>query len=162
MSDTRVSRRHVIKGAGIAGAAGLAVLAPRVTSASADSGDDALVGAWRGTVSNKGGPTFGALTSFASGGTLTTSASIDLQSGQLSTPGYGAWKRTDSNEYVATFWFFTFDQQTNPSGTGRVTGELTVDGDKAHGPFTVTIFDLNDNVVFTTTGTVEFKRIKAH
>ena len=161
MSETRVSRRRVIKGAGIAGAAGLAVLAPRATSASADSGDDALVGAWKGTVTNKGGSTFASLTSFASGGTLTTSASLALQSGHVSTPGYGAWKRTDSNEYAATFWFFTFDKDTNPSGTGRVTGELTVDGDRARGPFTVTIFDLNNNVVFTTTGTVDFRRIKA-
>jgi hypothetical protein len=162
MSETRISRRRALQGAAIAGAAGLAALAPRVVQAS--SGEEpgtTIVGSWRGTVSTTGAPSFGALTSFAAGGTLVSSASVDLQPNNLATPGYGAWRRTDDGRYAVTFQFFTFDPHSNPAGSGEVKARLTVDGDHLHGHFTVTIFDPAGHVVFTASGSLEATRIEA-
>lgn len=165
MPETRVSRRHVLKGAGIAGAATLATLAPGTIVARADTSDDAIVGAWKGTATLTGIPTFGTLLSFAAGGSLVHSASPDLQNTSaapnLSTPSYGAWQRTGSGEFAVKFFFFTFDAQTNPSGSGEVKERLTVDRDALHGTVTVTLSDITGNVVFTTSGTIKAKRIEA-
>jgi opacity protein-like surface antigen len=171
MADVEVSRRHVLRGAGIAGAAGaagLAALAPTAQAARAGSAsDNAIVGAWRGTVTIPSlGLSFGTLVSFALGGTLVTSGSIDLQNTQaaqnLSTPGYGAWKGTGSNKYVVGFEFFTFDLQTNPSGRGVLNADLSVDGDKQAGTFSIAFFDLHDKVIVKDVpGTLEARRIRA-
>jgi hypothetical protein len=165
MLKTHVSRRHVLKGAGIAGAASLAALAPSGIVARAGRSDDTIVGAWKGTATLTGIPSFGTLLSFAAGGSLVHSASPDLQNTaaapNLSSPSYGAWKRTGSEEYAVKFFFFTFDSQTNPSGSGEVTEKLTVDGDDLHGKVFVTLFDTNGNAFFTVDGKITAKRIEA-
>jgi hypothetical protein len=170
MAEAGLSRRHVLKGAGIAGAAGaagLAALAPGAQAARASNGSDAIVGAWRGDVTVPGlGVSFATLVSFAVGGSLVTSGAIDLQNTQaaqnLSTPAYGAWRGTGSNKYAVTFEFFTFDLQTNPSGRGVVKARLSVDGDKLAGPFSLSFFDLHDKVILKDAhGTLEAKRIRA-
>jgi hypothetical protein len=56
---------------------------------------------------------------------------------------------------------FTFDAQTNPSGSGVVKEQLSVDADDLRGTLTVTIFDTADNVVFTAPGSIKAKRIEA-
>jgi|GEM_PF-6359049 len=165
MAETRVSRRHVLIGAGVAGAAGLAALTPNAIVARADSGEDPLVGAWKGTAALTGVPSFGTLLSFASGGSLVHSASVDLQNTtaapNLSTPSYGAWKRAGSGEYSVKFFFFTFDTLTNPSGSGEVRERITVDGDQLHGTIEVTIFDATGAVVFTDNGNLTAHRVQA-
>jgi hypothetical protein len=170
MAEVGVSRRHVLKGAGIAGAAGaagFAALAPTAQAARAGSAsDNAIVGAWRGTATIPSqGFSFRTLVSFALGGTLVTSGSIDLQNTQaahnLSTPGYGAWRGTGSNKYVVTFEFFNFDLETNPSGRGVLRLRLSVDGDKLTGTFSLAIFDLHDKVIVKDVpGTFEARRIR--
>ena len=92
---------------------------------------------------------------------MVTSASIDLQPNNLSTPAYGAWTRTDDGNYNVNFFFFTFDPTGNPSGSGEVRAHLTVDGDHQRGSITLTIFDLSGIVVFTEGGKIEVTRIKA-
>jgi hypothetical protein len=171
MAAAGVSRRHMLKGAGIAGAAGaagLAALAPTAQAARAGNGsDNAIVGAWRGTAAIPSlGVSFGTMASFALGGTLVTSGAIDLQNTQsaqnLSTPGYGAWRGTGSNKYAVRFEFFTFDLQTNPSGRGVLKARLSVDGDKLAGTFSVSFFDLHDKAVLKDVpGTLEARRIRA-
>jgi hypothetical protein len=169
---TRVSRRHVLKGAGMAGAAGvagvagLAALAPgTITAKAAESSNDDLVGSWRGTATVTGLGSFGTLLSFAAGGTLVHSTAIDLQNTaaapNLSTPSYGAWKRTGEGKFAVKFEFFTFDTQTNPSGSGEVKERLSVEDDNLHGTLSVTVFDSAGNVVFTAPGTITAKRIEA-
>jgi hypothetical protein len=164
MAETRVSRRHVLIGAGVAGAAGLAALAPNAIVAKADSGEDPLVGAWKGTATLTGVPSFGTLLSFAAGGSLVHSASVDLQNTtaapNLSSPSYGAWKRTGFGEYAVKFFFFTFDTMTNPSGSGEVRERITVDGDELHGKIDVTIFDATGTVVFTDNGNLTANRVE--
>ena len=167
MPEASVSRRSVLKGAGIAGVAGLAVaaplaaLTPGAARASEDrEGTDTLVGTWRGTVTTPGQPTFEALTTFVPGGTLVASASIDLTPPNVSSPSYGVWARDEDGHFQYKFLFFTYDAKSNPAGTGEVKGPITVDGDDLHGSFTLTIFDLNGVVVFTTQGTVAATRVE--
>jgi hypothetical protein len=112
-----------------------------------------------------GVPSFGTLLSFAAGGNLVHSASVDLHNTtaapNLSTPSYGAWKRTRSREYSVKFFFFTFDTLTNPSGSGEVREWITVDGDELHGKIEVTIFDATGAVVFTDNGSLTAHRVDA-
>jgi TAT (twin-arginine translocation) pathway-exported protein len=169
MPDTHISRRNILKGAGVAGAAGLAALAPSGILARAEEGDNdnALEGAWRGTATVTGLGSFGTLLSFAAGGSLVHSVSLDLQNispnNNLSTPSYGAWKRTGSGKYAVKFNFFTFDAQTNPSGSGEVKEQLSVHGDDLTGTLTVTFFDTAGNVVPPSAipGTIKALRIEA-
>jgi hypothetical protein len=168
MAETRVSRRHVLKGAGIAGAAGLAALGPSGILARAEAGNDdnAIEGAWKGKATVTGFGSFGTLLSFAAGGSLVHSASLDLQNvnpnNNLSTPSYGAWKRTGPGRYAAKFAFFTFDAQTNPSGSGEVKEQLRVHGDDLTGTLTVTIFDSAGKIIPPiATGTIKATRIEA-
>src|ERR1700682_2991563 len=169
MSETRVSRRHILKGAGIAGAAGFAALAPSGALARAEEGNDdnAIEGAWQGTATVASLGSFGTLLSFAAGGSLVHSASLDLQNispnNNLSTPSYGAWKRTGSGKYAVKFAFFTFDAQTNPSGSGEVKEQLRVKGDDLTGTLAVTLFDTAGNIVPPSAipGTIKAKRIEA-
>jgi hypothetical protein len=159
--SSTITRRRLLQRAGIAGAAGVAALAPTVALAkSSDVQDDAIIGAWRAVNSVTGLPPFGALTSFASGGTLATSASIDLTSQFLSTPGYGAWERTGEGHYRARFEFFTFGSGGIPAGSGEVTLTIVVEGNHQHGPLALTIFDLTGHVVLTTSGSFEATRIQ--
>lgn len=167
MQETRVSRRRVLKGAGIAGAAGLAALVPTATVARAEDGteDNALVGAWKGTATVTGFGSFGTLLSFAAGGVLVHSTALDLQNSannpNLATPSYGAWKRKGDGTYSVKFDFFTFDAQTNPSGSGEVKEQLTVHGNDLTGTVSVTLFDLGGNPTGPIPGTIEAKRIEA-
>jgi hypothetical protein len=106
------------------------------------------------------------LVSFAVGGTLVTSASIDQQNTKaaqnLSTPAYGAWQATGSNKYVLRFEFFAFNLDTSPSGRGVVRMHVTVDGDKLAGTMSFSIFDLHDKPILKDVpGTVEARRIRA-
>jgi len=167
MSEASVSRRSVLRGAGIAGVAGLAVAAPMavltpgVAQASKESeGADALVGTWRGTVTTQGQPNFEALTTFVPGGTVLTSASIDLTPPNISSPSYGVWAGGEDSHYSVRFLFFTYDKNSNPAGTGEVKGALTLDGDDLHGSFTLTIFDPTGAAVFTATGTIAATRVE--
>ena len=173
MSESSLTRRNVLQGAGIAGAAGLAATVgvgafPNIASAAdAQNPGDALVGAWRGTATVTGLGSFETLLAFALGGTLVHSASLDLQNTPaaptLSTPSYGAWKRTGPNQYAVKFEFFTFDAQTNPAGSGVVKEQLTVDEDQLTGTITVTLFDTSGNVIPPSDipGTITAKRIEA-
>jgi TAT (twin-arginine translocation) pathway signal sequence len=157
VSDAHISRRQVLKGAsvagaaGLVGAAGLAALAPGTAAAEANDDEDTLTGTWRGTATLNGFGSFGTLLSFAAGGTLVHSAAIDLQNtstaANLSTPSYGAWRQRASNTFDATFEFFTFDNQTNPSGSGLVRERLTVDGDDLTGHIALTLFDTTGTVI---------------
>jgi hypothetical protein len=176
MPESNITRRWVLKGAGLAGAAavaGAAGVAASVPTASAaateaqgDKDNHAIVGAWRGTATVSGLGSFGTLLSFAVGGTIVHSAAIDLQNTptapNLSTPSYGAWTRTGANTYAVRFEFFTFDTQTNPSGSGVVTEHLIVNGNDLSGSLAITAYDAAGNVIPPSDipGTIAAKRIE--
>ena len=160
-ATSTITRRRLFQRAGIAGVAGVAALAPTVALAkSSDVQDAGIVGAWRAVNTVTGLPPFGALTSFAWGGTLTTSASIDLTPQFLSTPGYGAWERVGEDRYRGRFEFFTFGSGGVPAGSGEVKLSIVVDGNHQHGPLALTIFDPTGHVVLTTNGSFEATRVQ--
>jgi hypothetical protein len=168
MPAASVTRRQILKGAGAMGAAGLAVLAPSGILARAEEGENenSLVGAWKGTATVTGFGSFGTLLSFASGGVVVHSTALDLQNStnnnNLATPSYGAWKRTGEGKYSVKFAFFTFDQHTDPSGSGEVKEQLTVNGNDLTGTISVMVFDTNGNPLGgATPGTLTAKRIQA-
>ena len=167
MPEASVTRRQMLKGAGAMGAAGLAVLAPSGILARAEEGENenALVGSWKGTAT-VAGLTFGTLLSFAAGGVVVHSTALDLQNStnhnNLGTASYGAWKRTGEGNYSVKFAFFTFDQHTDPSGSGEVKEQLTVHGNDLTGTISVAVFDTNGNPSGgATPGTIQAKRIEA-
>jgi hypothetical protein len=123
-------------------------------------GQAVLEGAWRASLTATGLPPFQSLTSFASDGTLVTSASLDLTPQFLSTPGYGAWTRVAGGRYSMRVEFFTFTAQGVPSGSGEVTATLTVDGDHLSGPQTLTLLDPSGHILVTTSGTIDANRIE--
>jgi hypothetical protein len=161
---TRVDRRMVLKGASVLGGAAAATLAgaSRVL-AEDDEGAQTLVGGWMGTTN--AGPPFGpfkALYTFAAGGGLVTSNSIDLSPRSLSTPGYGSWARRGPRTFAFTFDAFVFDPQGNPAGTveARTTVTLNQAGDAFSGPFNFDVIAPNGAIVFSGSGTHQAERIR--
>jgi hypothetical protein len=159
MSEVRVGRRQLMKGAG-AGAVALAALTLPATSASAqpDSEGSGVEGGWLLTVKNAApdnGTTKAAVT-FGSGGAV---ASVDLN--PPSPVGLGSWKQTEEDGFALTFWQADSDQSRNPGGTIKIHSEGTVDGDDLTGTFTVWVFLADGTQVFTGNGTVTGTRIEA-
>jgi hypothetical protein len=158
-----MQRRHVLGRAGIVGGALLAAAAPTAVAAS-DDDNTGLEGAWIGNVSSTGFPLFQALYTFARGGGMVTSSSIDLSPKSLSTPGYGAWQRTAERERAFAFTFdtFVFDPQGNPAGVvkSRATAVLDASGDTFTGVFKFDVFAPNGAIVFSGSGTHDGRRIR--
>ena len=157
-----MDRRKVLERAGVlGGAAVLAALAPSVVAADEEA-SHTLEGAWIGsTNAGPAFPPFRAAYTFARGGGMVTSSSIDLSPRSLSTPGYGTWKRTGAHDFLFTFDAFVFDQQGNPAGLvkARATAVLDASGDAWTGVFKFDVFAPNGAVVFSGSGTHDAKRI---
>lgn len=169
-----MERRRVLKQGAMAGGAVLAALAPAAARAelaelsSSDSeAQHSLVGAWIGsTNAGPGFPPFKALYTFAPGGGLVTSSSIDLSPRSISTPGYGAWKRTaesTDSTFLFTFDAFVFDPQGNPSGVVKARSSVTLNraGDAFAGEFKFDVIAPNGAIVFSGGGTHDATRIRA-
>lgn len=161
--EQHMDRRMILKRASVLGGATVAALAaaPRVL-ADDDQTSGSLAGAWVGsTNAGPGFPPFKALYTFAPGGGLVTSTSIDLSPRSLSTPGYGAWARIAPGTFGLTFDAFIFDQQGNPAGTvvARSTVTLNQAGDAFSGPFKFDVIAPNGSTIFSGGGTHEATRI---
>jgi hypothetical protein len=160
-----MDRRMVLKRASVLGGATVAALAaaPRVV-ADDDETSSSLAGAWVGsTNAGPGFPPFKALYTFAPGGGMVTSSSIDLSPRSVSTPGYGTWTRTAPHTFAFTFDAFIFDQQGNPAGTVVARSTVTVNqaGDAFSGPFKFDVIAPNGSTTFSGAGTHEAARIRA-
>jgi hypothetical protein len=158
-----MQRRKVLKQGALVGGAALAALAPSVALGDGDEGAHGLEGAWIGST-NAGSsfPPFKALYTFAPGGGMVTSSSIDLSSRSLSTPGYGAWTRTAGRTFGFAFDAFVFDPQGNPAGVvkARATATLDTTGDAWSGAFKFDVFAPNGALVFSGGGTHDATRIR--
>jgi hypothetical protein len=159
-----IERRTVLKQAGVIGGVSLAAIAGAPSAfADDDEASQSIVGAWIGsTNAGPAFPPFNALYTFAPGGGLVTSSSIDLSPRSLSTPGYGTWTRSAHQTFMFTFDAFVFDQQGNPSGTveARTVVTLNQAGDAFSGPFKFDVIAPNGAIVFSGGGTHEAKRIR--
>ena len=158
-----MDRRTVLERAGALGGAALVGLAPGVVLADGDGNSDSIEGAWIGpTNAGQAFPPFLAAYTFAPGGGMVTSSSIDLSPRSLSTPGYGTWKRTGPRQFLFTFNAFVFDPQGNPAGVvkSRATALLSAAGDAFTGAFKFDVFAPNGAVVFSGGGTHSATRIR--
>jgi hypothetical protein len=158
-----LDRRQVLGRAGAAG--GLAIAALSATPALADEHADGaeLEGGWIGnTRSGPNFPPFMALYTFAHGGGMVTSSSIDLSPRSLSTPGYGTWARTAPRAFAFTFDAFVFDAQGNPAGVvkARATAKLDEGGNAWSGGFKFDVIAPNGAIVFSGGGTHDATRIR--
>lgn len=160
-----MDRRKVLTRGALAGGAALAAMGPGGVRAASneEEGPDAIEGAWMGSVnSGPGFPPFKALYTFARGGGMVTSSSIDLSPRSLSTPGYGAWRRSGPRTFLFTFDAFVFDAQGNPSGTvkARSTATLNQVGDAWSGVFKFDVIAPNGAIVFSGGGSHDATRVR--
>ncbi len=158
-----MDRRKVLKRASVmGGGAALLAMAPGTALAESEDRSD-LEGGWTGTTD--AGSAFGkfmAAYMFARGGGMVTSSSIDLSPHSLSTPGYGAWKRTAERHFLMTFDAFVFDSAGNPSGVvkARATAVLDASGNTFSGAFKSDVITPNGTIVFSVNGTHTATRIR--
>ena len=158
-----MDRRKVLERGAMLGGAALVAMAPGAAQADDDETSHGIEGAWIGPTD--AGPPFGqfsAAYTFARGGGMVTSSSIDLSPHSLSTPGYGAWKQTGELDFLFTFEAFVFDAQGNPVGTvkSRATAMLNLSGDAFSGKFKFDVIAPSGAVVFSGGGSHSAKRIK--
>jgi hypothetical protein len=122
----RWARRQFLKTAGVAGLAGVTAAAAAVatgTSVLADSEEPKLTGAWLETISTvvDGAPfTFQVLVTYAAGGGMVATASIDWMPGLVSSPTHGAWKSSDDRGYSWYGHAFSIDDKGTLNGTYNI------------------------------------------
>jgi hypothetical protein len=116
IAEHSLSRRAALIGAGVGGGALAAVLtAPGVAAAAESQGFE---GAWLvHVVPDDGSPSHNVLYLVIKGGGI--AAISDNPPSSLST-GFGAWERTEENQFVSTFEQFAFTPAGNPAGIFRV------------------------------------------
>jgi hypothetical protein len=131
--ESVVTRRSVLAGAGVAGAAaGLAA-----TAGVAEAAQPSARGAWLITPTTSGGPAgFRALAAFAAGGVFVTTGSD--QPGT----GLGEWSG-GAKSFAFTYQNFHFDSSGNFNNTVKVRAKGTFKGSKLSGHATLSTFDAN-------------------
>jgi len=159
MSEVRVGRRQLMKGAG-AGAVALAALTLPSTGASAqpERRSSGVEGGWLLTVKNAApdNGTTKAVATFGAGGDL---SSVDIS--PPSPTGLGSWKATEEDGFALTFWAADSDQSQNPGGTIKIHATGSVDDDDITGDYTIWVFLANGTQVFTGNSTFSGSRIEA-
>jgi hypothetical protein len=129
--DNVVTRRGVLAGAGVAGAAaGLAA-----TAGVADAAQPSVRGTWLITPTTPGGPAgFKALAAFAAGGVFVTTGSDEPGT------GLGEWSG-GTKSFAFTYQNFHFDSSGTHSNTVKVRAKGTFKGSKLSGHATLSTFD---------------------
>jgi hypothetical protein len=158
MTDLRPQRRQILKGAG-AMAATAALLSPTAALAKTTKASQGIVGSWLATVT---APSLNlkALLTFHQDGTLVESTQGDDAPPDLSTPGYGAWVNTGSDEVAMTFIHLFYDTKGNLIAFVKHHETMQPDGDTytAKGKYVGT--DPSGKVLFSGSYTVHATRIK--
>jgi hypothetical protein len=128
-----VTRRGVLAGAGVAGAAaGLAT-----TAGVAEAAQATVRGTWLITPKTAGGPAgFKALAAFAAGGVFATTGSDEPGT------GLGQWSG-DTTRFAFTYLNFHFDSSGNFNNTVKVRAKGTFEGSKLSGHATLSTSDAN-------------------
>lgn len=126
----RVDRRQILKGAGALSAVGAiaALQIPTAVLANDDEGRRGVEGSWLETITVGGNlfPPFQALGTFAGGGGMVATASIDMAKGALSGPTHGAWVRTGARSFRWKAHAFSFaDDGSGTNGTFFIDESLT-------------------------------------
>ncbi|MBA2378345.1 MAG: hypothetical protein H0V76_02075 [Blastocatellia bacterium] len=124
---------------------------------------NSLLGSWYVSATPADAPPFRGLITFMEGGGMIASAQGDnlLNIGSLATAGHGAWVRTANREVLFTFRqiFYTADGSYDGGNLVRHTAVMDKSGMSWTGELTVEFFNSDDEVVFSSTGTVTATRI---
>jgi hypothetical protein len=154
MTDGRIDRRQILKGAGVVGVGTLAALVP--ATALADNEDQAggVVGTWHAPHTHETGPFAGITTdgnlAFAAGGVL-IAADTDQQAS-----GLGNWVRSGEDGFRFTFHTLVFNPNF-PSGTKvKVRAQGIRRDDAIAGRFSFQIYDPAGNPIPGVAGTGRF------
>lgn len=118
LTNRTMRRRQFLRAAGVAGVTGATAVLAGSSTVLADAGAAGLTGAWLETITSTDNsfPSFQVLFTFAAGGGLTGTASIDSMAGLKSSPTHGAWKTLDGRKYKWTGHAFSFDDAGIPNG----------------------------------------------
>jgi hypothetical protein len=121
----------------------------------ASARENTLVGTWLLELTGRdcqtgepvGTPPNQALHTYLPSGSLVGSNNVTA----FRSPSYGIWKRTDKQQFLATFISFRFNADGTPAGKIEVTESIAL-GESSHS-FTATsvveIFDVDDHVLAT-------------
>jgi hypothetical protein len=117
-TNRTMRRRQFLRAAGVAGVTGATAVLAGSTTVFADEGEGSPTGAWLETITSTDGsfPSFKVLFTYAAGGGLTGTASIDSMAGLKSSPTHGAWKSVNDRTFRWTGHAFSFDDAGNPNG----------------------------------------------
>jgi hypothetical protein len=113
-----------------------------------------ILGTWLAEVTPADGEPFQAMVTFSPGGGLVETESTN--------PGtaLGSWESRGRGRVAFTFQGFSLDAEGAPAGRSVVRSEVFVRGDTFSGPFEVTFFDPQGNVVFSGRGTATATRFR--
>ena len=173
MTDHRVDRRQILKGATALRAIGtLAALdAPMRASADekdSDHGDRAhsIEGSWLVAVSfTNGGPLQQVLHSYAAGGVVVQTQQGDPLALPVSSgPGLGTWVQTEERTFGVTILKLVTDKDGNYVGTGFIieSNTLAPDGNSYDGPWTFKLVAPDGTLLGIDSGTTHSTRIQVH
>jgi hypothetical protein len=127
-----------------------------------------LVGSWLLTVTVPDNPppfdSFSGLWALTGDGILIASAQGDITPTPFpsSTSQYGAWASLGGRQFGATFASILYDVQTGDNmGMFKLSQSITLNdaGDEWSGPFKLSVYDPDGNVVAVVNGTAKAKRI---
>jgi hypothetical protein len=117
------SRRNVLKKAGAAAGAALAMTQVSRVAAAQDMDPTGLTGSWLVTNAVPGSPPNATLVTFIPGGAFIRSGNLHLSE----TPGHGAWKQVGDSEFEITYMTLQFDKEGNWIGHRKSWLHATVD-----------------------------------
>jgi hypothetical protein len=160
MSERTLNRRQAVRAAAGVAAGGVLVAGAGVGSASAhDDKGKGLVGSWLVTHRQDppNPPEVGiAVVSVIAGGVI---ISNDIK--PANPTGSGSWESRGHDRFKATFWSGFPGTDTEPAGTVRIQVSGRLHNGRISGTFTITVYDADDNVVFSGTGTFTGRRLRA-
>ncbi len=129
------------------------------------SSNNSIAGSWFVNSTPNGGTPFRGMITFGEGGGLIASAQGDLllNIDSLATAGHGAWERTGNREFLFTFRQILYRPDGTYDGGVKVrhNAKMNAAGTSWTGQLTVEIYNADDVVVFTGTGSGIATRIQA-
>jgi hypothetical protein len=128
-----------------------------------------IAGSWLMTINIPDNPPplnhFKGLAVFTEDGNYISSAQGDVTPSPFpaGTSQYGAWTHLGGRQFALTFLTVLYDIATaEPQGLFKLRQTMTLNdaGDEFTGPFRLDVFDNDEHIVASVTGTVQAKRIK--
>ncbi len=111
-------------------------------------------GTWKVSIEPEGMPPFVNYSSMTKDGRIINSNQIGLTS-------LGEWERDGDHQFISTFWGFEESNGQIIRYVVQSTVELGKDNETFSGPFTTTVYDSEDNLLFQMVGTVYATRLHA-